>query len=306
LRGRIEPDWEKQESIYRRTIELDPRLPWPWMALGGRAEAGARWEEAVRCLERAQELAIDPELIRSAMQTARLGAGGALALVPELRVQLSSQPADVGAVVSLCEALAASGQADKIDAEINAWQNRATPTVPVEVIATVRALGLYYAGRLEECAARCRFVPSLKSGGLHLESLLAQKKAKEVTADPAFSRILADPRFALSVSLAFVMENQPAEASRWRDTAIANLANESRGMRRAAQILADAAPTPAAEFDRLYMDADWKAAALMLMAERHPAKRSEYVASAVRFNVRRRPPYHLLRQAIERALRAGK
>ena len=306
LRGRIDPDWEKQESIFRRTIELDPRLPWPWMALGGRAEAGARWDEAVRCLLKAQDLGIDPELIRSSLQTARLGADGALALVAELRIQLSSQPFDVGAVISLCEALAVADQAGQITAEINAWQNRATPTIPVEVIGTVRALGLYYAGRFEECAARCRLVPSLKSGALHLESLLALKKVKEVTADPAFSGILADPRFALSASLAFVMENQPDEASRWRDTAIANMANASRGMRRAAQILADAAPTPAAEFDRIQMDADWKAVVLLIQGERHPAKRSECLASAVRFNVRRRPPYHLIRQGIERASRAAK
>ncbi len=301
LRARIEPDWEKQDSIYRRTIELDPRLPWPWMALGARAEAGAHWEEAVRCLLKAHELSIDPALIQSSLQTARLGSGGALALVSELRAQITSQPLDVSAVVSLCEALAASGQAERIDAEINAWQNKATPNVPVEVISAVRAVGLYHAGKLKECADRCRSVASLKSGSLHLQSLLAMKKAKEVTADSGFSRILGDPRIAPCVSLALALENQPDEAARWRDTAIANMKTAARGMRRAAEILAQASPSSSAEFDRLYMDADLKAVVLLLMAERHPERRSEYVASAARFNVRRKPPYHLVRQAIERA-----
>ena len=80
LRGRLEPDWEKQESYYRRASQADARLPWPHMALAARAEAGARWKEALLCLHKAQELRLDPELISDALQTARLGSGDALAL----------------------------------------------------------------------------------------------------------------------------------------------------------------------------------------------------------------------------------
>ncbi len=299
LKGRIELDWDKQDTIYKRAIQLDPRLPWPWMAFGARAEAGAHWDEALRCLTKAHELAIDPELIRSSLQTARLGSGGAQALEPELRQRIAAQPSDVVSVVSLAEALAASGQTDKIDGELNAWQNRALPASSGEVIATVRALGLYFAGKLNECADRCRSVPSLKSGTLHAQSLLALQKSKDVIANASFSNALADPRLALAVSLALALENQPEEAARWRDQAIANLENAPRGVHRAARILAAEGPSPASEFDHLYMDADLKAVMLALMAQRHSARRSEYLASAARFNVRRRPPYHLVRQAID-------
>ncbi len=39
LRGRIDPDWEKQESFYRRAIAADPKLGWPWLGIAARASA---------------------------------------------------------------------------------------------------------------------------------------------------------------------------------------------------------------------------------------------------------------------------
>jgi hypothetical protein len=149
-------------------------------------------------------------------------------------------------------------------------------------------------------------VPSLKFSRLRLYSLLALKKSKEVTSENSFTPILADPRVALALSLALYLENQPDEAARWRDRAIATIENMSRDGRRAGKILGAPSPTPVADFDRLTIEPDMKAVILLLLAERHPAGRDDYVAAAKRFNVRRRPPYHLLRLAIDRAAPAAR
>jgi hypothetical protein len=101
--------------------------------------------------------------------------------------------------------------------------------------------------------------------------LLALKKASEVTSDASFKRVLADPRMALSLSLALYLENQTDEAARWRDQAIASLQNSYRDFRRAAQILGASGPTAVAEFDRMFIDPGMKALILALLSERHPA-----------------------------------
>jgi tetratricopeptide (TPR) repeat protein len=301
LRGRVEPDWEKQASFYRRASQAAPRLPWPWLALGTRAEAGANWDEALRCLLKAHDLAIDPDQIREPLQLAQLGAGGAEALVAELRIQVSSQPSDVRAILALTEALAAAGKPGTIDAEINAWQNRALPAVPAEVIAQVRAIGFYHAGRVKDCADRCVSLTSLRVSSLRAHSLLALERVNEVISEASFKRILADPRMALCLSLALYLEHQPGEAARWREHAIAGLKNAYRDLRRAAEILGAPGPTAVAEFDRLLIDPDLKALIFALLAERHPAMRAEYLAASKRFNVRRKPPFQLVRLAIDRA-----
>ena len=69
---------------------------------------------------------------------------------------------------------------------------------------------------------------------------------------------------------------------------------------RAALTLGLSGPTAVAEFDRLVIDSELKAVILAHLAERHPAMRAEYLAAAARFNVRRRPPYQLVRQVIDR------
>ncbi len=300
LRGRIEPDWDRRDRLFRRASEANPRLPWPWLALGMQAETGAHWDEAVRSLRKAQELKIPRDQVSTGLQTARLGTGDAKGLATDLKAYLSSHPFEVGAILSLAEALAAAGEPDKIEREVTGWHNRVASTMPPEIPVQVRAVCLYYAGKLQDCADRCAAVPALKSGALRVQSLLALKKSKDVTSDPSFAKVLEDPRMALAVSLGLYVENQPEEAARWRERAIRNMEPAPRDLQQATTILKSAKPVPAADLERVNVDPEFKALILALLAERFPAQRAEYVALAGRFNVRRRPPYYLVRNAIER------
>ena len=168
LRGRIEPNWDQRDRLNRRSSEADPGLPWPWLALGMQAEAGAHWDEALRSFRKAQELKIPPDQISTVLQTARLGAGDAKGLAAELKAYLSSHPFEVGTILSLAEALAASGEPEKIEPEITGWHNLVINTIPAEIAAQVRALGLYYAGKLQACAIAAA-VPALKSSSLQVQ-----------------------------------------------------------------------------------------------------------------------------------------
>jgi hypothetical protein len=72
-------------------------------------------------------------------------------------------------------------------------------------------------------------------------------------------------------------------------------------MRRAATILNKSSATPVPDLERVLIEPESKALILALLAERFPAQRAEYAAEAARFNIRRRPPYQLVRSAIDRA-----
>ena len=54
LRGRIDPDWEKQESFYRRAIAADPKLGWPWMGIAAKANARGEWDESLKAAFKAR------------------------------------------------------------------------------------------------------------------------------------------------------------------------------------------------------------------------------------------------------------
>ena len=300
LMGLVERDWEKQESLLRRSTVADPRLAWPWLSLGIRACSAARWDEAVACLLKARELEMNVERISDPLQTARLGSGAALDIVAEMRVALQAQPADLTALTPMIEALAAAGQAEKIDAEINAWQNHAVSIVPPGAIATVRALGFYLAGKLKECADRCQSIPPLRFGRLNLYAVLGAKNSNDVLAEKSFTPVLDDPEAALRICLALFLDDQPNEAARWLDRACSVERGVPESLRRVHVLLRQPEPPPVATFDRLNVNVDAKALALAILAQRFPLSAREYLAAAARFNVRRRPPYWLIRRAIER------
>ena len=82
-----------------------------------------------------------------------------------------------------------------------------------------------------KCAERCLSVPSLRFSRLRVYALLALLRAKDVTSEKAFSPILADPKMAVALSLGLELENQPAEAARWLDQAVANGERTSQKIR---------------------------------------------------------------------------
>ena len=173
------------------------------------------------CIKPRKQLAIEPELIVSALEEARLGAGDAAALANDLRTQISSQPISVSAIVTLTEALAACGEPERITVEINEWQNLATEVVPSDVITQVRALGFYHGGKIQDCADRCLSLPALAYGRLRVQSLLALGKAKDVTSDASFEQ---SPRRRschgpCGFCLELYLEHRPEEAVLWRQRA---------------------------------------------------------------------------------------
>ncbi len=298
LRGRIEPDWEQQGRLYRQATVADPRLPWPWMALGKREIAAANWDESLRDLKKASDLKIDEDDIRDELVAARIATGQAKAMVTEYRKTVASRPFDFTAVVFLCESLAASGAPDAIVPELNNWEKLVRNSVPPNVLVQFRAIGLYCAGKLAECEDHCRRNPALQSSVYRAQTLLALKRSREVVSDKSFDKLLDHPWTALAVSLGLSLDGQREEASRFRERAIERMKSSFLPMRQVATVLGAAKPATDSDLLRIILDPEMKALVFAVLAERFPAKRADYLASAAQFNVRRKIPYQVVRRAI--------
>ena len=271
LRGRLEHDWEQQDRLYREAAAKDPGLSWPWMALGKRALAEAKWDEGLKDLLKARELKIDEDEINGEVQTARIAAGQAKALVTEYQTVLKSRPFDLTTVVFLSEAFAAAGEPEKIAPELANWQKLVRNSVPPTLINHFQAIGLYEAGKLEECEKHCRSIPALRSGVYRAQTLLALKRSQEVVSDKSFDGVLADPWTDLAVSLGLSLDNHPQEAAHWREQAIQKLSSSFDQMRRVAKVLGAAQPATDRDLSRIVVDVEMKALVFAVLADRFPA-----------------------------------
>ena len=115
LRGRIDPDWERQREYLHRASKASPTLPWPWMALGMHSAAEAKWSECLNDLRKARELKVNPQYIRDELHVARLATGGADGLATEYQSTLAANPMDFPTVPLLTDALVASGHPEKVE-----------------------------------------------------------------------------------------------------------------------------------------------------------------------------------------------
>lgn len=297
LRGRIEPDPGRRGDFYQRSIDADPKLPWPRFSRGVAATAGARWDEALRDLQEARKLDVDADQLVGPMHTARMGRGDASALVDEYRTRLLTNPVDPTTLIHLFDALAGSGRGVEIEPELNTRLARMPKPVQTQLAGPLRELGLYAAGKLDELRDR----PGTPSESpMRGHAILGLGGVQQALADGVFGPTWGkNPWNDLALSLALDLEGQSAEAAERRERACAGLEAASSEGHRAAQILHATEPTPAGELDHLSIDANDKALMFAVLAAKFPERRAEYHAAAARFNVLHKPPYRLIRRALE-------
>jgi hypothetical protein len=257
------------------------------------------WDECLRDMRKARELKIEEDVVEEASMDARMASGEAKFLVNELRPRLAANAMDFDTLRRLLEAMAASGPPEDVERELIGWQNRLSMDVRNGVDAPARAIALYEVGKLAECEALSARSPMIRNSALRLHSLLALQRTKEVADDAGFEKLFDDPFNAIALSLAWELAGQKAEADRWRERAAKALDSQGADERRLATILRATQPPPPDVIQRLIYGAGRQAMVCALLAERFPAKRAEFLATAAKYNVRRIPPYQLVKVAIE-------
>jgi tetratricopeptide (TPR) repeat protein len=304
LRGRIDPNWDKQASYYERAIAADPKLSWPWMALAVRAASEGRWDDCLGAARKADELGLvdQKEMLADLVHKARMANGEAEALVTEYRVTSSpNEPPDAAKLLFLIDALSASGKASEIDAALNAWLMRIPPQFQGQAAPFLRAPALYYAGKLEACVNFCKSNMAVKSSPTHLQALLALGRMKDATEDSLFSKLWEDPTNLLCVSIGFALEGKKVEAAEWRKRA-AELFHKVGGgtdLGRAGVLLEAKDPPSMKQIHKVYYPAESKTIFLASLADKFPENREIYLTLAARLNVSRRPSYYLTKRVLE-------
>ena len=277
LRGRIDPDWDKQEAFYRRAIAADPKFGWPWMSIAARANARGQWDESLKAALKARELNVsETDMLDNLIHEARMAKGDAGALVPQYRAAMMANVQDISALLLLMDALAASGKANEIDGAINSWTMRVPAAAQGQIVPHLKALGLYYAGSLKECAEYCDKNFQVKSSPVHLHALLGLGRMKEASDEAAFKAAWQDPFNILAVSVAFALEGGRDESARWRDKAagaIKKLGGKT-DVGKAAELLTAAKPPSIEEARRYFVPSSNKALILAALADLFPAKRA--------------------------------
>lgn len=302
LRGRIDPDWDKQDLFYRRAIEADPKLGWPWIALAGRAGSEGRWDDSLKAALKARELNInEPERITELIHEAKMAKSEVKAHIEEYRVAANANVQNASSLLLLVDALAASGGESEIDPAIIAWAYRLPVSVQGQVAPRLRALGLYYAGKLKECAELCNSGTLIKSEPPHLHALIALGRMEEAADDSVFGTLWNDPLNALAVSVGYRLDGKPEDSARWREKAVASMNKDgsSTDLRKAAKLLSDSEGPEIKAVHQTYVPPAFKALLLAALADQFPVKREMYLAEAARFNFSRKPSYYLVRRATE-------
>jgi hypothetical protein len=108
----------------------------------------------------------------------------------------------------------------------------------------------------------------------------------------------ADPSLALSLSIAYHLIGNAAEAQSWRDKAAASFAKSSRDSHRAAEFLRSKVPPPFEDVKTLTIHPPMKCLLVTVLALRFPQQK-ELATLAKTLNVSRAPDYYLVEKALK-------
>jgi tetratricopeptide (TPR) repeat protein len=288
----------RQQEFYHRSIAADPKLSWPWLALGAHAGARAEWIESSRCFRKALELGIDPATVTEPLHVARIASGEASVMVDEYRKSILAKPDDPELLFFLCDALAVSGEGDKIDQEIQKWLSHVPEPALSQIAGLTRALGRYIAGDLEHAAESARSAQARGGNSMLAQCLLALGRSEEVIKDKSLDTLGNDPWLALAVSLGLTVDGRNEDANTWREKAAETLSSLTEDERVTAKALRATEPPPVGDLEQLTIDPSFKALTFAVLARRFPDHADEYNAEAAKYNIRHKHPYQLIRRAI--------
>ncbi len=301
LRGRIDGDSVKARDFFHKSCAADAKCPWPWMALAYDAACRGDWRQARELADKAFKLHLDNQSLQEVRFAARLATGDYAAMEKELRRILESTPPEdhVSQLIELCEVLAAEGKRDEAQKVLTDWEKQIPPMPQsTEIVSACRQYVWYIIGA-EVMRDTANSPPSIAASHFRLHTLLAQGRPQEAVKDPASQQSLEDPWNALAVGVAFGIASNQAGAAAWREKACAAMEKLDADSRHAAAFLRAEKPPTKSQFNNLVLEPSLKALLAAALAQHFPKQKAEFLAIARRLNVRRMPPYQLVRKATE-------
>ena len=293
LRALLEPDDAIADAQFERSIEKDPKNPWPHYALGHHDMSGGEWDKAKAHLSRACELAPDNPDYKDMLHEIRLALGEYAGLEKELREQLQSDPYNLDLNRRLCDVLLAQGQQEQARALAAAFGAKLqTEPDSLGLSESLNEYVLYACGdfaRLEQAAA--------PGTDLQFQALFEQGKLKEL-AEQYPLKANSDAFWCMLMSAGWSAQNDEDRAKIWREKAIELFGKGNRDAFRIAAVLRSDEPSPVAGVSCLHLPPKQTALVYAILAQRFPEKSAEYKALGRRLNIDYGFPYHFLKRVL--------
>jgi tetratricopeptide (TPR) repeat protein len=307
LRGRIDPDRRSARQFFQKAAEADSQNAYAQFALGYDRLLTADWAQARKRLGRAVELAPDETSFRHLLCVSRLGAGEAESVQREAEDRLKKKQADAEAELELIYSMVIQGRGADAVKQASEFQKRIIAKFGITTKpATDHLVWLAMYGAADFAALE---KATTSDNSLEGQRMLNQALLEQSRLDPKISletEETDESKYAMLLALSVAAQNggDKTTAVAWRRKAAEAMSAADSGTARAARLLSGAtAPSPN-DIDDCMMSPPAKAVFLVALAQLYPQSSAELLATARKFNIEPRFPYHLVRRATGDALRA--
>jgi tetratricopeptide (TPR) repeat protein len=302
LRGRIESDRDICRDYFNRAAQADQNNPFPLFALGYDHMAAGDWAGAKPLMAQAAKLDPNDSGFEHWLLLSRLALGEAPAVEQEMRKQLAHDPVDALAVIRLIDALAMQNRRDDALHACQDYEKANTAKFGSKahaVAAVVRSHTYYSVGDFAELErnAKAEHDPE---GRLSLaEALIEQGRTDEAVKSMTEEDGLAEnPLIALALAVANRQSGNAAEAQRWTEKARQTMQKNSENYANVVKLLDDPATPTLKQAEDLSLPPDLKAVLVAELALQHPDARAALAPLALRLNVERNFPFHLVQRTM--------
>ncbi len=304
LRGRLGTRVSESRPYYEAALNRDPANAYAHYAMGVTLAGEGRWPEARAHLAQAVEQRPDDAEMSDMLFQARMAVGDTAALERELRASVAREPGDMSRTIQLCQVLVARKQTADIatvKANLKKQLSRDAPDQVEDGLESVDAVVLYGLGDLEGLDRLIRknsgqpgILPLIELGRLAEagEAITAQTRADDER----------DGILDLTMAVAHAAAGDETPARTWMASALARFEKCNDDRRIVGELLARPEPPSPGELEDYTLVPRLKAILLVALAQKHPARRTEFLTFARRLNVTQEFPYHLLNRVIKTGL----
>jgi hypothetical protein len=304
LRGRVGPTRADQLQHFQLANDANPALGWPAMSLGYDAANRGKWHEAKQWSEKGINVLRQDPSFRAFTHIVRMANGESATLEKEYRQSIDGPSQDyldrMASVFYLSDVLSAQEKCDETRQVLRQWlaqasgQNSAT-----ETLATSDVLADYLCGNVAGFQQYKSQTPPKNLLRYHFHFLLAIGEPDAAMKLDHLDELVDDWPEMLSVSLAYSLVNNAAEADAWRMKACDKLRGFTKTMQRCADLLQRDIPPTTDDLDELSLRLVDTPLVLAAIAQKFPARKLKLNQRTELLNVSRQPPYLLVKRAVE-------
>lgn len=308
LRGRLCSSNRESVGYFARSIDADPRNPYPWFADAYCYLSEGHLHKALGACRRALALNSSNGDARTMLFKIRFALGDLPALKDEAQSALKRSPGDFEPLDDLLQVCAAQGDKRGARAAVDGFLSHIkgeSAARKAEDRAMVRAILAYYEGDAKACLDDLtRAAPSLGAKFQRFQAHLAHLQMTEAELDVQALPGANSAYDHLALAEGWRLAGNGAMARVEMSTTIKKFSASGTRRRTVASLLKGGCPLVLAKVDDLDLEADQKALLCICLAPLYPARRQALLTRARKLDLDLAPPHLLLKTALDRTMKS--